>query len=120
MPILKLLATVLLQFRAYRQLATYMEVYEMKTTLMAGAVAAVLVTPVLAGDDMVYGRLNVPANEWKSPTAIGEILAGQGYKVHKIESDDGAYEVDMTDKNGVLVEVHVHPSTGDILAGYDD
>ena len=92
----------------------------MKTILMTGVIAAALATPALAGDDMVYGRLNVPHNEWKSPTAIGEILATQGYKVHKIESDDGAYEVDMTDKNGVLVEVHVHPSTGDILAGYDD
>lgn len=92
----------------------------MKTILMAGAFAAILAAPALAGDDMVNGRLNVPSSEWKSPSAIGEILATQGYKVHKIESDDGAYEVDMTDKNGVLVEVHVHPSTGDILAGYDD
>lgn len=92
----------------------------MKMFLIAGAVAAVLATPALADDTSVQGRLNVPSSEWKSPTAIGEILAGQGYKVHKIESDDGAYEVDMTDKNGVLVEVHVHPSTGDILAGYDD
>ena len=92
----------------------------MKTVLIAGAFAAALAIPASAGDDMVYGRLNVPPSNWKSPSAIGEILATQGYKVHKIESDDGAYEVDMTDKNGVLVEVHVHPTTGDILAGYDD
>lgn len=92
----------------------------MKTILTAGALAAILAAPAFASDHMVNGRLNVPSSEWKSPSAIGEILATQGYKVHKIESDDGAYEVDMTDKNGVLIEVHVHPSTGDILAGYDD
>lgn len=51
---------------------------------------------------------------------MAEKLASQGYKVHKIEADNGAYEVDMTDRNGVLMEVYVHPATGDVLPGYDD
>ena len=44
----------------------------------------------------------------------------KGYKVIDIEIDDGAYEVELTDKNGVRVEGHVHPETGELLLGYDD
>ena len=47
-------------------------------------------------------------------------LGAQGYKVSKIESEDGAYEVEMTDKDGVRIETHVHPATGELLPGYDD
>lgn len=65
-------------------------------------------------------RLNVPRNEWLSPTQISEKLSAQGYKVTEIEVDDGAYEVDLIDKNGTRIEAHVHPATGDILVGYDD
>ena len=49
-------------------------------------------------------RLNVPRGEWLSPTQIAEKLGAQGYKVIEIEADDGAYEVEMTDKNGVRIE----------------
>ena len=83
--------------------------------LAAAALSIAMLTPAFAGD-----RLNVPADQWLSPSALTDKLTSQGYKVHKIETDDGAYEVDMTDKNGVLIEADVHPATGDILPGYDD
>lgn len=66
------------------------------------------------------GRLNVARDQWKSPTVISEMLVTQGYKVHEIEQDDGAYEVKVTDKNGVRVEMYVHPVTAELLPGYDD
>lgn len=65
-------------------------------------------------------RLNVPSDQWLSPAQISEKLAAQGYKVTEIEADDGAYEVDLVDKNGTKVEAHVHPATGEMLVGYDD
>ena len=47
-------------------------------------------------------------------------LSAQGYKVQEIEADDGAYEVEMVDKNGTRIETHVHPATAELLPGYDD
>jgi hypothetical protein len=57
---------------------------------------------------------------WLSPTQITEKLDQKGYKVTEIEVDDGSYEVEMTDKNGVRVDAHVHPETGELPLGYDD
>lgn len=90
--------------------------------LSALAVSAALAagTPAAAADDFKSGRLSVPREQWLSPAQIGEKLAAQGYKVTEIESDDGAYEVDLVDKNGTRIETHVHPATGELLAGYDD
>ena len=77
--------------------------------------------PAFAIDDWVgSNRLNVPRDQWMSPSEIGEKLSAQGYKVTEIESDDGAYEVEMVDKNGTRIETHVHPATGELLPGYDD
>jgi hypothetical protein len=86
---------------------------------MAAALAFAVALPMaaFAYDD---NRLNVPREQWLSPQALTDKLAAQGYKVIEIESDDGAYEVEMLDKNGVKVETHVHPATGELLPGYDD
>jgi hypothetical protein len=54
-----------------------------------------------------------------SPTEIADKLSAQGYEVFEIETDDGAYEVEMA-KNGTRMEVYVHPATAEILVGYDD
>jgi|RhiMetdeSRZDD1v2_1073273.scaffolds.fasta_scaffold421803_3 hypothetical protein len=76
---------------------------------------------VLAGDDdFRSNRLNVPQDRWLSPTQVTEKLDQKGYKVTEIEIDDGSYEVEMTDRNGVRVEGRVHPETGELLLGYND
>jgi hypothetical protein len=84
-------------------------------SLPALALAVAAATPALAVD-----RLNVPRDQWLSPAQISEKLGAQGFKVTEIETDDGAYEVDLIDKNGTRVEAHVHPATGEMLVGYDD
>lgn len=90
-----------------------------KTTLFAAAVLAVAIAvPTLSYADQ--NRLNVPRDQWLSVSEITDKLTGQGYKVLEIETDDGAYEVEMLDKNGVKVETHVHPVTGELLPDYDD
>jgi hypothetical protein len=88
--------------------------------LSLATVSLAAVQPAFALDDLFKSRLNVPSDQWLSPTQISEKLGAKGYKVYEIESDDGAYEVEMTDKNGTRIEAHVHPATGEILLGYDD
>lgn len=97
----------------------------MRTKLILSAIllSAAIGVPAaaMAGDDAFESnRLNVPKDKWLSPTQITEKLDQKGYKVTEIEIDDGSYEVEMTDKNGVRVEGHVHPETGQLLLGYDD
>ncbi len=89
-------------------------------TKIAAPILALSLTAATAAYADPVNRLNVPVNQWLSPAQISEKLAAQGYKVTEIESDDGAYEVDLVDKNGTRVETHVHPATGELLVGYDD
>jgi hypothetical protein len=84
---------------------------------LIGTMAAT--APVLAGDDDRI-RLSVPAAEWKSVDEIKSQLTAAGYVIREIEADDGAYEVEATDKDGVRQEFYVHPKTGEILRGYED
>jgi hypothetical protein len=89
-----------------------------KTVFAAAALAFAIALPTLSYADP--NRLNVPRDQWLSASEISDKLTSQGYKVLEIEADDGAYEVEMLDKNGVKVETHVHPATGELLPGYDD
>src|SRR6188474_3274428 len=97
----------------------------MRTKLILSAIllstAIGVPAAVLAGDDDYRSnRLNVPQDKWLSPTQVTEKLDQKGYKVTEIEIDDGSYEVEMTDRNGVRVEGRVHPETGELLLGYND
>lgn len=91
-----------------------------KMLALLAAVTAVGATAAVADDVLSFNRLNVPHDQWLSPQQISEKMATQGYTVREIESDDGAYEVEMTTKDGMRVETHVHPATGEILHNYDD
>ena len=91
------------------------------TTECSGSPMSAMVTLIAIDDDWVGGnRLNVPKDQWLSAGQISEKLTTQGYRVHEIEVDDGAYEVELIDKNGTRVDAHVHPATAEILIGYDD
>ena len=93
-----------------------------KTSLLAVALSLAIAAPTgaLAVDDFFKTRLNVPADQWMSPSQIAEKLSEKGYRVIEIESDDGVYEVEMVDKNGTRIEAHVHPATAELIYGYDD
>lgn len=95
----------------------------MRTFLIIPALALSMasIQPALALDDVFEGkRLNVPREQWLSPKQIADKLGEKGYKVREIETDDGTYEVEMVDKNGLRVEANIHPATGEILVGYDN
>jgi hypothetical protein len=92
----------------------------MRKIALATLVAAIgFAAPAFASNDDA-GKLNVPAAEWKSVAEIKDKITAAGYTVREIETDDGAYEVKVVDKDGVRQELHVHPATGEILKGYDD
>lgn len=61
------------------------------------------------------GRPNVPRAQWLSPSDLTLKLAAQGYRVHEIEVDDGAYEFEATSSAGVRIKGHAHPATGEVL-----
>jgi hypothetical protein len=88
-------------------------------TLSTFAALLFVAGPALAGDHH-KNRLNVPAAQWLSASDVIQKLTAQGYKVTKIEADDGAYEFDALDANGVRIEGYAHPATGEVLKGYDD
>lgn len=91
-----------------------------RIALATALIAGMGVTAPLLADDDNRNRLNVPSADWKSAAEIKDKLVSAGYTVREIETDDGAYEVDVVDKDGVRMELHVHPATGELLRGYDD
>jgi hypothetical protein len=94
---------------------------DMHKALTLSTVAALLViTGSAFADDHHKNRLDIPAEKWLSTSDVIQKLTAQGYKVTKIEADDGVYEFDAIDANGVRIEGHANPATGDVLTGYDD
>jgi len=47
-------------------------------------------------------------------------LEEQGYQLREIELERGVYEVEMTDANGMRVEVYLDAVTGEVLPYRDD
>jgi hypothetical protein len=88
-------------------------------TLSTLAALVCFAVPAFA-DDHHANRINVPAAQWLSTSDVIQKLSAQGYKVTEIEADDGVYEFDAIDANGVRIEGHAHPATGEVLHGYDD
>lgn len=85
---------------------------------------SILALSLIAGAGAAFADrdkdLNVPRDQWLNPAQISERLAAQGYKVNEIESDDGAYEVKLTDKSGTRIKAYAHPATGELLPGYGE
>jgi hypothetical protein len=92
----------------------------MRKFLMVPAAAMLLGFAMPAFADHHANRLNIPPEQWLSVSEVIQKLKAQGYNVTKIEADDGVYEFDATNADGVYIEGHAHPATGEVLRGYDD
>ncbi len=79
------------------------------------ATGEVVVPRFLCCRPCLAGRLNVPPAQWLSPSDLTQKLAAQGYRVHEIEVDQGAYEFEATSSAGLRIEGHAHPATGEVL-----
>lgn len=94
-----------------------------KTVLTATAATLLLGTAGLAAasdnrgdrDDRPGAGVDAPRSQWMSIGEVARKFESMGYTIREIEVDDGVYEVDGTDANGLRVEAYVHPVTGEIL-----
>ncbi len=56
-----------------------------------------------------------PGRGWISQAKLGSALAEQGYRMTKVEADDGHWEGEMT-KRGALYEFHADPRSGKLTS----
>lgn len=75
--------------------------------LAALSLAAV---PALADDDRDRCQAG-PQSQWRPMADLEKQLTAQGWRLRKIEIDDGCYEVEAYDKDGWKVEGLFHPKT---------
>lgn len=74
-----------------------------------------------ASDDRARLENPPPRSEWMSIADLSAKLEAQGYTIREIEAERGAWDVEMTDANGMKVEAYLHPVTGEpLLYGDDD
>lgn len=78
----------------------------MKMSIIAAAAAlAVTATPAMADQ---------AARNWISPAALAKVLEHQGYRMTKVEADDGHWEGEMT-RAGKVYDFHADPRSGRLL-----
>lgn len=62
----------------------------------------------------------VPVAEWQPAEALQKKLEAAGWKVRRIKSDDGCYEVYGLDDKGRRVEAYFNPKTFDIVKNKEE
>lgn len=79
--------------------------------LTAAMIAPMLASPAYALDRNCY----VPMKNWVSRLEVINFAQAQGWVVRRVRIDDGCYEINGLDADGVTIEVRVNPATLDIL-----
>ncbi|WP_422022337.1 PepSY domain-containing protein [Pyruvatibacter mobilis] len=86
----------------------------MKRTLLATALALGIMgagTAIASNDD----RCNVPMADWQPVEALQQKLEADGWKVNRIKTDDGCYEVYAIDDKGRRIEAYFNPKSFDMV-----
>jgi len=92
----------------------------MNRTLLIGAMTIGVVTAAIAiavsgiagaSSESESARCAVPAAERQSPDALKQKLEGEGWKVRRIKSEDGCFEVYGFDAQGRKIEAYFHPKS---------
>jgi len=60
-----------------------------------------------------------PRSEWMSLAALTAKLESQGYSIREIETEDGVYQLEMIDPQGLRVEAYLNPVTGEALENWE-
>ncbi|QFG37616.1 hypothetical protein BDE18_1208 [Paracoccus pantotrophus] len=79
----------------------------MKTLLLAVAAFAVLPAVAAIADDDCH----VPRSAWQQREAAMQAATGLGWRVEKIEADDGCWEVKGRDAQGRRIKAKLDPAT---------
>ena len=58
---------------------------------------------------------DVPMVDWRPMIELREFLESEGWVIEKIKIDDGCYEVESIDPEGLYVEVLFDPQTFEIM-----
>ena len=58
---------------------------------------------------------NEPKSQWMSAASIKAKVTKMGYRVRKIEVDDGCYEAYATDSKGRRMEIYLNPATAAVV-----
>lgn len=74
----------------------------------AAAFATVLLS---AGAASAAEKCNVPVAEWRPAQALQKKLEAEGWKVNRLKTEDGCYEVYGVDRQGRRVEAYFNPKT---------
>ncbi|MDM7947788.1 MAG: PepSY domain-containing protein [Oceanibaculum nanhaiense] len=85
----------------------------MRTRLTALAAALLIGTaalPAFASD-----KCNVPKGEWQAAQQLQAKLEAQGWKIQRLKTDDGCYEVRATDSTGKRIEAYFSPKTLEMI-----
>lgn len=85
----------------------------MKTTLATFALIAALPATAALADT----ECNVPPEQRQSFVALAELADDFGWSIHKMEIDDGCYELRVTDQGGNVLKVTLDPETLDVVEG---
>jgi hypothetical protein len=88
----------------------------MKLLFAALIGATMLSSAALAATD----RCNVPQSEWKPKDALKLQLENQGWKVKRIKTTDGCYEVYGFDGKGKKQEAYFNPKTFAFVGDEED
>lgn len=86
----------------------------MKRTLLATALVLGIMgagTAFASNDD----RCNVPMADWQPVKALQQKLEADGWKVNRIKTDDGCYEVYAIDDKGRRIEAYFNPKSFDMV-----
>ena len=91
------------------------------TAALATAAGLFALGAQASDDDRARLENPPPRAEWMPVADLAAKLEAQGYTIREIEVERGAYDVEMTDANGMKVEAYLHPVTGEpLLYGDDD
>lgn len=89
-----------------------MQTFILKSTVLAGMLAGILVSgAALADDDCVD-----PVADWQSREVLRQQVEQQGWTIHRIKVDDGCYEVRGTDSKGNRFKAKYTPASLHIRA----
>ncbi|WP_101341643.1 PepSY domain-containing protein [Cereibacter azotoformans] len=70
---------------------------------------------VVAGAARADDECSVPMADWQPRAALEALAATEGWTIRRLHVDDGCYEIDGWDRDGVEVEVTLDPATLEVI-----